>query len=58
MTERILELERQYGKQLSDLICKKVNHEDCCHDILQEVYLKMMQHMDKIEKADNVAPLL
>ena len=58
MNDRVEQIKGQYDKQLAELICRKVNHHDCCHDILQEVYLKMIQHIDKIEKADNVVPYI
>ena len=56
MNDRIEQIRKQYDKQLSELICHKVNHHDCCHDILQDVYLKVIQHIDKIERADHIGP--
>ena len=58
MNDRIEHIREQYNKQLAELICRKVNHHDCCHDILQEVYLKMIQHIDKIEKAEKIGPYI
>lgn len=48
----------RFGQQLSELICHKTGHQDHCHDILQEVYIKMVKNIDKIEKADNVLPYI
>lgn len=56
MNDRVENIRKQFGSQLSELICRKVNHEDHCHDILQEVYLKIIKNIDKIEKVENVAP--
>jgi RNA polymerase sigma-70 factor, ECF subfamily len=47
-----------FDSQLADLICRKVNHQECCNDILQEVYIKVILNIDKIEKADNVRSYL
>lgn len=58
MNDRVHQIREQYDKQLSELICRKVKHHDCCHDILQEVYLKIIQHIDKIDKADKIAPYI
>jgi RNA polymerase sigma-70 factor, ECF subfamily len=44
---------KSFDSSIHALICKKVNHQDYCHDILQEVYIKVMQNIDKVEKADN-----
>jgi RNA polymerase sigma-70 factor, ECF subfamily len=52
-TAIIEKIYRDFDNQLSNLICQKVNHQDCCHDILQDVYIKVIQNVDKIEKAGN-----
>jgi RNA polymerase sigma-70 factor (ECF subfamily) len=49
---------QDFNNQLAVLICRKVNHEDCCHDILQDVYIKVMENIDKVEKADNIKSYL
>lgn len=49
---------QNFDSQLHDLICRKVNHEDCCNDILQDVYLKIIVNIDRIEKADNLKSYL
>ncbi len=54
MNDPMEQIWAMFGKQLSELICHKTGHEDYCHDILQEVYLKMVKNIDKITKADNV----
>ena len=48
----------RFGQQLSELICHKTGHQDHCQDILQEVYIKLVKNVDKIEKADNVLPYI
>jgi len=50
----LLSIYNQFGVKLHELICQKVKHEDHCHDIMQNVYLKIMLNIDKIEKADNI----
>jgi len=47
-----------FDQHMSNLICKKVKHQDHCHDILQEVYIKVMHNMDKISNASNVRSYL
>lgn len=47
-----------FNSQLADLICRKVNYQDCCNDILQDVYIKVILNIDKIEKADNIKSYL
>jgi RNA polymerase sigma-70 factor (ECF subfamily) len=58
MNDRIENIRKKYEKQLAEFICRKVNHQDCCHDILQDVYLKIIQQIDKIEKADKMVPYI
>ena len=55
------ELNRVWGELNADLeryICTKVNHQDHCNDILQDVYLKMVANVDKIKSVDNVKAYL
>lgn len=54
----LFSIHNQFGAKLHDIICKKVRHEDHCHDIMQEVYLKILLNVDKIEQADNTAGYL
>src|SRR4051812_26032496 len=49
---------QNFDSQLANFICRMVNHQDCCHDILQEVYCKVIVNIDKIEKADNLKSYL
>lgn len=44
----------QFNEPLHQFICKKVNHDDHCNDILQDLYLKIYLNITKIEKAQNV----
>jgi RNA polymerase sigma-70 factor, ECF subfamily len=55
------ELNRIWSELNTDLeryICAKVNHQDHCNDILQDVYLKMVANVEKIKKVDNVKAYL
>lgn len=58
MSDPVEQIWTRFGQQLAELICHKTDHQDHCHDILQEVYIKMARNIDKIEKADNVLPYL
>ena len=44
---------RNFNSQLSSYVCKKVNHDDACYDIMQELYLKISLQANKISKAKN-----
>lgn len=48
----------KFNDQLHQLICIKVKHDDYCHDILQEVYIKVLKNIDKIGKADSASAYL
>jgi RNA polymerase sigma-70 factor (ECF subfamily) len=58
MESEILLIKKQFGDQLHNMICKKVGHDDHCHDIMQEVYLKIMLNLPKISRATNMAAYL
>src|ERR1044072_749719 len=47
-----------FGRQLHNIVCKKIAHHDDCHDIMQEVYLKILLNINKVEQADNMAAYL
>jgi RNA polymerase sigma-70 factor (ECF subfamily) len=49
---------RNFNQSMYALICKKVNHQDYCHDILQEVYIKVIQNIDKVSSASNLKSYL
>ncbi len=46
----------QLEDKLEQRICSRVNHADCCEDILQDVYLKILQRLPQVSKAENVVP--
>ena len=57
--KNILEtIHQSFEKELADLVCRKVKHQDYCQDIIQEVYLKILLNQSKIEKADNISAYL
>ena len=58
MEHLITTIKNDFDKELSDMICRKVKHQDYCHDILQDVYLKIMFNLSKIEQADNMSAYL
>lgn len=51
-------IHQQFNEQISGFICHKVKHEDHCNDILQEVYIKIMMNLNKIEKVENIRSYL
>jgi RNA polymerase sigma-70 factor (ECF subfamily) len=53
-----LNIKAGFDKELADMICRKVKHQDFCHDIQQEVYLKILINLPKIEQADNMTAYL
>ena len=58
MSNPIEQIWTRFGHQLSEHICHKTGHQDHCHDILQEVYIKMARNIHKIEKANSILPYL
>jgi len=58
METAVITIQQKFGTQLHNIICKKVGHQDHCHDIMQEVYLKILLHLPKIENATNTAAYL
>jgi RNA polymerase sigma-70 factor (ECF subfamily) len=51
----LLQVKKAFEAEIYELICRKVNHQDYCNDIMQEVYLKILSNIDRIEKADNLS---
>lgn len=47
-----------FDKELHQFICNKVNHNDECHDILQNVYLKVLNNISRIQKVNNIPSYL
>lgn len=58
MESTVLAIQQQFGVQLHNIICKKVGHHNDCHDIMQEVYLKIMLQLPRIVQARNRAGYL
>ena len=58
MSCSIEEIRLKYHNHLSDLICRKVNHDDRCHDILQDVYIKIINNLDKIGRVNDIGPYI
>lgn len=54
----ITTIHQQFNEQISGFICQRVKHEDHCHDILQEVYIKIMMNLNKLEKVENIKSYL
>lgn len=58
MESTLTSIHKKFGVQLHEIICNKVGHRVDCHDIMQEVFLKIMLNINKIEQADNMAAYL
>lgn len=58
MEATLTSIYQQFGTQLHGIVCKKMGHQNNCHDIMQEVYLKILLNINKIEQADNLAAYL
>jgi RNA polymerase sigma-70 factor (ECF subfamily) len=58
MEPAIFAIHNKFGVQLHEIICKKVQHQHHCHDIMQDVYLKIILNLPKIENAENIAAYL
>jgi RNA polymerase sigma-70 factor, ECF subfamily len=58
MDATLLTIQDEFGHQLQRIICKKVRHQDICHDIMQDVYLKIITNLPKIQQATNTAAYL
>jgi RNA polymerase sigma-70 factor (ECF subfamily) len=43
------EIWEEHSDKLKTFICNKVNHDDVCHDILHDVFLKITQKEDRIK---------
>lgn len=44
----------QFNSSLKTLICQKLHHDDCCEDILQDLYLKIFINIGKVKNAENI----
>lgn len=58
MENLVLTIRNSFEKELLDMVCRKVKDQDYCHDIMQEVYIKIMVNLPKIEQADNMIAYL
>ncbi|RYE59156.1 MAG: sigma-70 family RNA polymerase sigma factor [Sphingobacteriales bacterium] len=47
-----------FGSRLNKLVCYKIKHQDHCQDIMQDVYIKVTQNIDKISQAENMSAYL
>ena len=49
---------QNFDRELARFICAKVKNQDVCHDILQNVYVKVIGNTERIEKANNISAYL
>ena len=58
MNDRIEILWTNFSKGLKRFILKKVKEEAVAEDILQEIFLKILAHPEKLEQAKSIRPYL
>ena len=58
MEDKIREIWENFDKQLRGYICAKMNNNNECLDVLQDVYLKIIKNIDKISEIENIPPYL
>lgn len=54
MENKIKEIWDNFDNSLRSFICTRMNNNDECHDVLQEVYLKIIKNIERINKVENV----
>ncbi len=58
MHDRVIEIWRNFDSQLRRAVCAKMNGQDECLDVLQDVYIKIIKNIDRIEQVENVSSYL
>jgi len=58
MEQLINPIWKNFNASLEQLVCRKTNHQEHCQDILQDVYIKIIHNIDKVEKAKNIKSYL
>jgi RNA polymerase sigma-70 factor, ECF subfamily len=53
--QTISELWKENSQRLENFICSKVNHEDHCHDILHDLFLKISEKEEKLRLVEQPA---
>jgi DNA-directed RNA polymerase specialized sigma24 family protein len=58
MEDKVREIWENFDKQLRGYICTKMNNNNECLDVLQDVYLKIIKNIDKISAIENIPSYL
>jgi RNA polymerase sigma-70 factor, ECF subfamily len=58
MEEKVKEIWKNFDAQLKTFICGKMNNHNECLDVLQDVYIKVIKNIDKIESIENISAYL
>ncbi|NHA05661.1 hypothetical protein G7092_17750 [Mucilaginibacter sp. HC2] len=58
MHNETLNIWKQFDKGLKQYVCGKVNHGEECHDILQNLYLKIDSYVELVKKVRNLPSCL
>jgi RNA polymerase sigma-70 factor, ECF subfamily len=58
MEDKVAQIWKDFDVQLKTLICAKMNNRNECFDVLQDVYVKVIKNIDKIESIDNIPAYL
>jgi RNA polymerase sigma-70 factor (ECF subfamily) len=58
MEDKVKDIWENFDRQLRGLICNKMNNQDECLDVLQDVYLKIIVNIERISGIDNLPSYL
>lgn len=58
MPDKVTEIWNNFDQQLKKMICTKMNNRDECHDVLQDVYIKIINNVDRITSVENMPSYL
>ncbi|TDH26376.1 sigma-70 family RNA polymerase sigma factor [Segetibacter sp. 3557_3] len=58
MEDKVREIWERFDKQLKGYICTKMNNNNECLDVLQDVYLKIIKNIDRISAVEDMPSYL
>jgi len=58
MQQPVTAIWEQFSTELGKFICRQMNHNVMCQDLLQEVFLKIYINIEKVKAADNIRAYL
>lgn len=54
----MIDIWKNFNNSLHEYICRKVDQHDHCHDILQDVYIKVMDNIHRLDQVNNLGGYL